>query len=459
MTALSLLENAGFTGELVMPEDAAYDEARSIFNAMIDRRPAVIARCAKTTDVVAAVNAACESKLPLSVLGGGHAVTGAGLIDDGICIDLRTLDAIAVDDVARVVRVGGGCRWGALDAATQEHGLAVTGGRVSTTGVGGLTLGSGSGWLERKFGFACDNLLSCEVVTADGKVVTASNSDNPDLFWALRGGGGNFGVVTEFTFQLHQVGPMMLAGLLVYPAPMAADVAKHWRDFMSTAPNEVASGLAFITAPPLEFVPEPARGQQVLGVVVLYVGDMDEGRQVLTPLLDYGPPAVNLVQPMPYLALQQLIDEANPPGRLNYWTADFLAELPDKAIDELVELAARPVSPFTQLLLVAGGGAISEVDDEATAFGQRDAPWNVHWLSAWENEADSEKNIAYTREVAAALKPWTTGKVYLNYIGEEGSERVASSFGPEKYARLRQIKKVWDPTNLFSQNQNIPPAD
>ena len=459
MTAQSMLENAGFAGELLTPGDATYDEARSIFNAMVDRRPSIIARCATTSDVVAAVNAARDSKLPLSVLGGGHAVTGAGLIDDGICIDLRNLDGVTVDEVARVAQVGGGCRWGAFDAATQEHGLAVTGGRVSSTGVGGLTLGSGSGWLERKFGFACDNLLSCEVVTANGSVVTASNSENADLFWALRGGGGNFGVVTEFTFQVHPVGPMMLAGLLVYPAPMAADVAKHWRDFMSTASNEVASGLAFITAPPLDFVPEPARGQPVLGVVVLYVGDIDEGRQVLAPLLEYGPPAVNLVQPMPYVAVQQLIDEANPPGRLNYWTADFLAELPDKAIDELVELAARPVSPFTQLLLVAGGGAIAEVDDNATAFGQRDAPWNVHWLSAWEDEADSERNIAYTREVAAAMKPWTTGKVYLNYIGEEGSERVASSFGPEKYARLRQIKKVWDPTNLFSQNQNIPPAD
>ena len=430
-----------------------------LFNGMIDKRPALIAQCATVTDVVLAIEAARSASLPLSVRGGGHAVTGAALVDDGICIDLRGLNEVHVDPVAHTARVGGGCTWGTLDEATQEHGLAVTGGRVSSTGVGGLTLGSGSGWLERKLGFTCDSVLSFEVVTASGQVVNASPDDNPDLFWALRGGGGNFGVVTQFTFQLHPVGPMVLGGLLVFPPPLAAEVSKHWRDFMLAAPDEVASALAFITAPPLDFVPEPARGKPILAMVVCYFGDIDEGQRVLAPLVEFGPPAVTLVQPMPYLALQQLIDEPNQAGRLNYWSADFLAEFPDKAVDLLVDHAMRPASPHTQLLLAAGGGAISRVDDEATAFGQRDAPWNVHFLSMWDDPADTEKNIAYTREVSAAMQPWTTGRVYLNYIGEEGSERVAASFGPEKFERLRLIKRRWDPDNIFSNNQNIPPAD
>lgn len=448
----------GFEGRLHAPGDAEYDVARAVFNAMIDRCPAVVAVCGSTADVVAAVNYARDEGLPLSVYGGGHAVTGAAVCDDGVCLDLRGMKGIEVDPAARTARADAGLNWGEFDAATQEHGLAVTGGRVPDTGIAGLALGSGSGWLERKLGFTCDNLLAAEVVTADGQVVTASATENPDLFWGLRGGGGNFGVVTSFLLQLHAVGPIVLGGLLVWPAPMANDVARFWRDFMLSAPDEVGGALAFITAPPADFVPEPVRGHPILGCVVCYAGDLAEGEEVLRPLREFGPPPLDLLGPMPYTAVQDLITEANPHGRRNYWSADFLDELSDEAIDTFVEHATNPVSPFSQMLVIPGGGAIARVPEDATAFGARTAPFNTHFLSMWESEADDEKNIAYTRAIAAAMKPWTSGRAYLNFIGDEGLHRIEASFGAEKYARLQELKSKWDPNNLFSHNQNIKPA-
>jgi len=448
----------GFGGELLQPGDARYDEARAVFNAMIDRRPAMIAVCTNADHVVAAVNFARDQGLPLSVYGGGHGVTGAAVCDDGVCVDLRGMKGIAVDPGSRTVRAEAGLTWGEFDAATQEHGLAVTGGRVPTTGIAGLALGSGSGWLERAFGFTCDNLLAAELVTADGRIVTASPDENPELFWGLRGGGGNFGVVTAFHLQLHPVGPIVLGGLLVWPAPMANDVVRFWRDFMLAAPDEVGSALAFITAPPADFVPEPVRGHPVLASVVCYAGAVDGGETVLRPLREFGPPPLDLLGAMPYTEVQNLITDANPHGKRNYWSADFLAELPDDAVDTLVQHATNPVSPLSQMLLAAGGGTIARVPDDATAFGQRHAPFNVHYLSMWEDAADDEANIAYTRSIAAAMKPWTTGQVYLNYIGDEGLHRVEASFGAEKYARLQALKRAWDPDNLFRHNQNIKPA-
>ncbi len=448
----------GFRGTLLYPGDEGYDEARKVFNRMIDRAPALVARCADANDVAAAVNLARETNLPLSVYGAGHGVTGAAVCDDGVCVDLRAMKGIDVDVAAATVRAEAGLTWGELDAATQEHGLAVTGGRVSTTGIGGLSLGSGSGWLERKLGFACDNLLKAEVVTADGRQVVASETENPDLFWALRGGGGNFGVVTAFHFRLHPIGPIVFGGLLMYPASAGRELVRFWRDFMLEAPDEVGSGLAFICAPPEEFVPEPVRGQPVIGVVLCYSGEVDQGPKVLAPLLEFGPPALSMVQPMPYVAIQQLLDPANPKGKLNYWTGDFYDEFPDVAVDTLVDKATRPVSPLTQIILVAGGGAVARVDDNAMAFGQRQTPWNIHYLSMWDESADTDRNIAYTKELSGALKPWSTGRVYLNFLGDEGQERVESGFGAEKYARLQGLKAKWDPTNLFRHNQNIPPA-
>jgi FAD/FMN-containing dehydrogenase len=379
--------------------------------------------------------------------------------DAGIVIDLRALKAVDVDPAAKTVRAEGGLTWGEFDAATQEHGLAVTGGRNSTTGIAGLTLGSGSGWLERKLGFVCDNLIKIELVTASGEQIVVSDTEHPELFWALRGGGGNFGIVTAFHLRLHELGPIVYGGMLMYPAAMGGELLRFYRDFMTSAPDEVCSGLAFVTAPPEDFVPEPVRGQPVIGVVCLYAGPIEDAEAAFRPLREFGPPGIDMTGPMPYTAVQTLLDASNPPGMQNYWTADFLAELPDEAIDTLVEHATHPVSPLTAIILIPGGGAIPRVADEATAFGQRNAPWNIHFLSMWPDPADNDRNIAYTRGIALAMQPWTSGWLYLNFIGDEGTQRVEAAFGPEKYQRLRELKKQWDPRNLFHHNQNIPPAE
>jgi FAD/FMN-containing dehydrogenase len=451
--------SAEFRGTVITPSDAGYDDARSVFNGLIDNKPARLMRCTSAEDVAAAIASARSDGLPLSVYGGGHGVTGSAVVDGGVCVDLRGLAHVEVDPDQRIARVGGGATWGKVDAATQEHGLAVTGGRVSGTGVGGLSLGSGSGWLERYCGFTCDNLVSAQVVTAASEIVTASDESHPDLFWALRGGGGNFGVVTEFTFALHPVGPIVLGGMLIYPGFQAVDVIRNWRDFMLTAPDGVGGGVALITAPPEEFVPEPARGQPACGVVICCVGDPDESAKVIEPLTSFGPPAVNLVGPMPYVAVQQLLDPPNPKGMHNYWSGDFLAEFPDEAIETWVSSVQPPVSPLTQMIVIAGGGAIARVADDATAFGNRQAPFNLHYLSMWPPDpSQDDANIEKTRAIAAAMKPWTTGGVYLNFIGDEGITRVEAAYGPEKYERLRKIKRVWDPDNVFRHNQNIPPG-
>ena len=452
------LELPGFRGELISPDSDGYDTARAVFNGMIDRYPVLIARCADPNDVAAAVRLAGRQALELSVYGGGHGVTGSAVCDGGIVVDLRALKEIVVDPDAKTVRAEGGVTWGELDAATQAHGLAVTGGRVATTGIAGLTLGSGSGWLERKLGFVCDNLIAAEVVTAAGEQVLASETENADLFWGLRGGGGNFGIVTAFHLRLHEIGPMVFGGMLMYPAAMGNDLLRFYRDFMEAAPDEVCGGLAFVTAPPEDFVPEPVRGQPVIGVVCLYAGPMEDAEEAFRPLREFGPPGIDLTGPMPYVAVQQLLEAANPHGLQNYWTADFLAELPDEAIDALVDIATKPVSPMSDVIVVPGGGAVARIDDEATAFGQRNAPWNIHYLSMWVDPEDTEVNIAHTRKLGATMKPWTTGRVYLNYIGDEGVGRVEAAFGPEKYARLQALKTKWDPDNLFHHNQNIQPG-
>lgn len=447
-----------FGGELIEPGSSEYDGARAVFNGMIDRRPVVIARCHAASDVAAAVKLARGQDLPLSVYGGGHGVTGAAVVDDGVTVDLRGMKGITVDVEAKTARVEAGCTWGEVDAATQEHALAVTGGRVSGTGVAGLTLGSGSGWLERSFGFVCDNLLAAEIVTADGREVRASADENAELFWGLRGGGGNFGIVTAFHLQLHDLGPIVLGGMLMYPAAMANELVRFYRDFMEEAPDEIGTGLAFICAPPEEFIPEPVRGQPVIGIVICCAGPVDEAERALAPLRAFGPPAIDMVGPMPYVAVQQLLDPPNPKGMRNYWTADFYDELPDDAINALVAHATQPVSPLTQIIVVPGGGAVARVDENATAFGQRRSKWNIHFLSMWPDGADDATNIAYTRELSGALKPWASGQVYLNFIGDEGPDRVRSAFGTEKFARLQAIKDEWDPTNVFCHNQNIPPS-
>ncbi len=447
----------GFAGSLFYPDHPDYDTHRKVYNGMVDRRPAVIARCHSADDVVHAVNFARERGLTFSVHGGGHSVTGAAVCEAGLMIDLRGMKGIEIDPATRTGRFEAGLNWGEFDAATAKHGLAMTGGRNPTTGIAGLALGSGSGWLERKFGFACDNLIKAEVVTADGRQVVASETENPDLFWGLRGGGGNFGIVTAFHFRLHQLPNPILGGVLLYPPQMAASVIKAFRDFMDTAPDELSGAVVFTTAPDAPFVPQPARGKPIVLVQLIYAGEPEAGQRVIAPLKAAIPPVGDLVQPVPYPVLQT--QGGNWPGTQNYWTADFLRELPDAAIEGYAPVAMNPISPESAIILVKGGGAPSRVPEDATAFGMRTAPWNVHYICGWRNPADNAHNIERVKQTAAILKPWATGRVYLNYIGDEGQERIDASFGDEKMARLRQLKRKWDPQNLFRHNHNIRPAD
>ena len=450
------LADAGFRGEIVGRGHPRYDELRKVFNGMIDRRPVLIARCADAQDASAAVAVARDSGLPVSVYGGGHNVTGNAVCDDGVTIDLRPMKHIAVDPATRTCRAEAGVTWGELDAATQQHGLAVTGGRMSTTGLGGLVLGGGSGWIERKCGYAVDNLVAVETVTADGRILTASEHENPELFWGTRGGGGNFGVATSFELRLHAIGPTVVGGKLLYPAAMATAVMQNFRDVMAEAPDEVGSGVALLTAPPEEFVPEPVRGQPVVGVIVSYAGPVDEAEEALRPLREFGPPAIDMVGPMPYVELQQLIDADYPSGLRNYWTGDFLAGLPDEAIEILCRFHLSKPSPLGGIIVFPGGGAVARVPDGTMALGQRGAPLNLHITSLWTEPADDAANIAWTRELSAAMKPFTTGRVYVNFIGDEGEDRVVASFGPE-YPRLQSLKYRYDPENVFRSNQNIKP--
>jgi FAD/FMN-containing dehydrogenase len=452
------LKSAGFQGEIVCPGDPSYDDLRVPFNAMIDRRPGLIARCRGAADVSAAVGFARDLRLSLSVHGGGHAPPGYAVCEDGVMIDLRPMKRAEVDSEARTCHAEAGLTWGELDAATQEHGLAVTGGRMRTTGIAGFTLGGGSGWLERKHGYAVDNLLSVEIVTADGQTLTASKSENPQLFWGVRGGGGNFGVVTRFEYRLHPVGPIVLGGMLMYPAPMAPDVLANFREVMVDAPDELGAGVGLVTAPHAEFVPEPVRGQLVCGVIAMYAGPIEDGEQALRALREFGPPAMDMVEPMPYLAIQQFFDATNPRGMRNYMTAEYLSGLPDEAIEVMCRYHRSVPAPLTEIVLLPGGGVLDRIPENETAFRQRRAPFNVLIASMWPDAAVDEENIAWTREFRAALQPFAAGSAYLNFIGDEGTDRVAAAFGPDRYRRLQALKDRYDPENLFNLNQNIKPS-
>jgi FAD/FMN-containing dehydrogenase len=463
MTQAPTIDNAAieqlaqsFSGRILRDRDGGYDEARTIFNAMIERRPALIARCATTQDVVAAVNFARERDLLVSVKGGGHAPTGHAVCDGGLMIDLSLMKKVTVDPQARMATAEGGVTWGEFDAATQEHGLAVTGGRVPSTGIGGLTLGSGSGWLERKLGYAVDNMIGAEIVLASGEVVRASESKNPDLFWGLRGGGGNYGVVTEFQYRLHPIGPIVFGGMLVFPRPRAAEVLRAYRDFMDTAEDDIGGAVALVCAPPEEFVPEPMHGMPVVGVIVCYTGNPENGPSAIKPILDLGP-VMNMTQPMPYLEVQKLIEAANPPGMQQYWKAAMLPELPNEAIDAVTTAAAEPRSTMTAVIIMPLGGAVHRVSDDATAMGWRGAKWGIHVLGEWPDPSENEEQIAWVRNVDAAIQPWAQKGAYLNYLMDEGEQRVKESFGAH-YKRMEELKNKYDPTNFFRLNQNIKPT-
>jgi FAD/FMN-containing dehydrogenase len=452
--------NGNFGGAILREGDEGYDAARAVFNAMVDRRPALIARCTGVADVISAVNFARERDLQVAVRGGGHGVVGYAVCDDGIVIDLSQMKGIRVDPKGRTATAQAGVTWGEFDRETQMFGLATTGGRITTTGIAGLTLGSGSGWLERKFGFTVDNLLSVDVVTADGGFLTASEDENEELFWGLRGGGGNFGIVTSFEYRLHELGPIVAGGLLAYPRDRAPEILRAWRDHMAQAPDEVCGGFAFITAPPEEFVPEEVRLQPVCGVVFLYAGPPDEGMEAAQALKNAlgEPPALDLVGPMPYTIVQTLLDAGNPFGRHQYWKSDHIHDFSDPVVDTLIEHANRVQSPSSVVILEPKGGAIDRVDEDAVAVPGRGAACAFYGIAQWENPSESDTHIAWARGLGEAMKPYASGDIPLNFVMDEGQERVQSSYGPEKYKRLVALKDEYDPHNLFRLNQNIKPS-
>jgi FAD/FMN-containing dehydrogenase len=444
----------GFTGKIIVPGDPAYSEARRIFNAMIDRRPRVIAQCANVNDVVRAVHFGRNFSLEIAVRGGGHSVAGKALTDGGLVIDLRRMNAVSVDPEARTAIVAGGATMSHLDRATQPYGLATTGGRVSTTGVGGFTLGGGGGWLDRKFGLACDNLLSAELVTADGGIVRASDDENPELFWALHGGGGNFGVATSFTFRLHAL-PLVTAALLLWRPEAGPDVMRAYRDFIESAPDEVGGGLLYLTGPAEGFVPEHLVGKLALAVLVVYAGSEADARSVAAPMLALGHEG-EMIAEMPYADLQCMLDD--PPGHRNYWSAEYLDNLPEEAIELFCARANDMIVPSaSQHVLFPQGGAVARGPADYPVPWRR-APWVVHPFGLWQNPADDERGMRWVRNLRADLKRWSSGAVYLNFIGDEGEDRVVAGFGHENYVRLAIVKLQYDPENVFHMNHNIKPA-
>jgi FAD/FMN-containing dehydrogenase len=446
-----------FRGELIQPGDPCYDSVRSVFNAAIDRRPALIVRCSSPDDVARAVLFARDQKLPLAVRGTGHNVAGFAVCDDGLVIDLSPMKGIAVNASARTVRVEGGCNWGEVNDALQPHGLAATGGFVSITGVSGLTLGGGLGWLVRKHGLALDNLLSAEVVLADGRRVTASERENEDLFWAIRGGGGNFGVVTSFAFKTHPAGTV-LAGIVLHAAATASAAIRKWRDLEVAAPEESTQGALLFHMPDDPSLPPPLRGAAVTGLGGVYAGSLEEGEKVLRPLREYGPPLADKFAPTPYNVAQRMADFLWPPGLHSYWKSSYLKAMSDAAIDVVVDFFARVPSHRTVIVLENyANSAWSRVPEAATAFGHRAWPFNIVVTSAWTEPKDAELNITWTRELFAALRPFAAPGAYVNYLGgDEGADGLKAAYGA-KLERLAALKAKYDPTNLFAMNQNIAP--
>jgi FAD/FMN-containing dehydrogenase len=441
----------GHVYDLGQPE---YEDACTLFNGMVETRPRHVARCSHPHQVSAALAFARVRGLRVAVRGGGHSVAGLSLVEDGLVIDVRGLDEIVVDPVRRIVRVGGGQTWAAVDRATQEHGLAAVGGRVSSTGVAGLTLGGGSGWLERKHGLASDNLVAVELVTASGEPVRATADEHPELFWALRGGGGNFGVVTALELELHEVGPQVLGGLVLHPRDRARDLLRVFRDVMLAAPDEVSLAYVFLTAPDEDGIPAELRGQPAVAIAGMHAGGLADAEAALAPLREYGPPALDAFEPTPYADFQSSLDD--PPGYRNWWTAEYLEDLGEEAIDAIVALAEDLPAGPAQIFIPAWGGEVAR-RPEGPLTG-RGARFVVHPLLLWEDAADDERNIAFGRRWREALAPYRTGATYLNFAGEEGVDRVRAAYGPH-YERLARVKAGWDPENVFRATGNVRPTD
>src|SRR5215207_4300897 len=445
-----------FRGELIRPGDPIYDEHRKVWNGSIDRSPTAIARCASTQEVVDAVGLARESGLRTAVRGGGHSFPGHSTCDDGIVIDLSKMKGIEVDPDGRTAQVEAGVLLGELDAATQEHGLAVPAGIVTHTGLAGLTLGGGIGWLHRKYGLTVDQLISATMVTATGELVRASDAENPELFWGLRGGGGNFGVVTEFEFRLNPLGPTVLAGPIFWLIEESPEVLRFYRDWIAEAPNELMTIVMHRKAPPLDFVPAELHGRLIVGVVCCWSGDLEEGERVIRPLREFGSAVLDLCEPKPFVEHQSMLDPSFPHGRWYYMRSCDVAELTDEVIDITVEHSMRIQSPLTSFPIWQLGGAIGEVGDEDTAFDGRTVGHTFNITAVTEGEEGFEQERDWVRSFWSALEPFHQS-VYVNFLMEEGQDRIREAYGPAKYERLRALKREYDPDNLFRLNQNIPP--
>lgn len=439
----------------IKPGSPEYEPARKVFNAMIDRRPAVIAQCSNDAEVAEALRYGRGNSLPIAVRAGGHSVAGMSTNDGGLMVDVRPMKSIDVDPESGIITAGAGVTWGEFDRATQEHAFAVTGGRASTTGIAGFTLGGGSGWLERSFGFACDSLVSVNLVTADGERVTASARENPELFWALHGGGGNFGVATSFTFQGHRLGPVVHAGMWLWPGEEATDVTRAFRDLALAAPDGVGLALLYVTAPSEPFVPERMKGKMAVLVVYVYAGDTEEGSEHARPFRELGP-AVDLVGDTQYAAFQSSLDD--PPDHYNYWSADYHDELPDEALDLFVESGRNLPDATSQQLIARWGGAVGGNAAAATPLINRNAAWVSHPYGISPTPEEGERAKAWVRDFRGKIAPYATGGVWLNFIGHEGQERIRAAFGNGNYARLARVKRDFDPQNVFRGNQNILPA-
>lgn len=446
-----------FRGEVLLPGNSIYDETRQIWNAMIARRPALIARCKSPDDVVQAVGFARKHSLLVSVRGGGHNIAGNAVCDDGIMIDLSLMKSVQVDPNARRATVDPGCTLADFDQAAQAHGLATPLGINSTTGVAGLTLGGGFGWLSRKYGMTVDNLLSAEVVTADGSRVRASETENADLFWGLRGGGGNFGIVTSFQFQLHPVGPDVLSGLIVFPFDQAKSILAQFARFTETMPDELNVWMITRKAPPLPFLPENIHGKEIIALALCYAGDPAAGEKLIEPLRGFGTALGEHVGVQPYCAWQQAFDPLLTPGARNYWKSHNFSQLSDGAIDAILEYAARLPSPQCEIFVGTIGGQTARVAPGAMAYSSREANYVMNVHARWESPAEDERCIAWAREFFAKSQPFASGGAYINFLTHDEADRIAFAYGAT-YNRLVELKKKYDPTNFFRMNQNIKPV-
>jgi FAD/FMN-containing dehydrogenase len=457
MLDAAILENfkAGLRGSLIQPHDVDYDVARQVYNGMIDRHPGLIARCSDVADVIAAVNFGRNNNLLVAIRGGGHNAGGLGVCNDGLVIDLSLMKYTRVDPRARTVRVGGGCTWGDVDHVTHAFGLATPSGFISTTGVGGLTLGGGIGHLSRKFGLTIDNLLAADMVLADGSFVTASAEENPDLFWAIRGGGGNFGVVTSFLFQAHPIS-MVFGGPMLWQLDQAAEVMQWYREFITTAPEDISGFFAFLVVPPGPPFPEPLHSKKMCGIVWCYTGPPQQAEATFNSIRNVRTPACDLVGPIPFPALQSMFDALYPPGLQWYWKADFVKELSDEAISRHLKYGSELPTMHSTMHLYPINGAAHRIGINDTAFSYRDATWAEVIVGVDPNPSNKDRIITWAREYWEALHPYSAGGAYVNFLMEEGEDRIKATFR-DNYQRLVTIKNKYDPKNFFRVNQNIKP--